>query len=34
VLGETQIPESEWAKARYEELIMFDKRILWALHNV
>ena len=31
---ESHIPEAEWVKAPYEELLMLDKRRLQALHNV
>ena len=29
-----QITESEWAKTRYEELVMLEERRLRVLHNV
>ena len=34
VIAKSHILESEWVKARYEELVMMDERILQALHDI
>ena len=34
IILESQIPEAEWVKARYEQLILTDKKRLKALYHV
>jgi hypothetical protein len=34
IILESQIPEAEWVKARYEQLILTDEKILKALYRV
>jgi len=34
IIAESQTLESEWAKALYEELVMWDEVRLMTLHNV
>lgn len=34
VVLESKVPEAEWARARYDELVLLDEKRLSALHNV
>lgn len=34
IVAESEIPEADWAKARYDELVGMDERRLKALHNI